>query len=103
MIHFKRPSFPVAALVLAIFTSTPSHAAIECSVPMGSSTSCTCHGDAECNEMFSKYCKEGGGRCDSGTGICTCAAKAPTPTTGAPPKTGNPVAAPILNLSLIHI
>ena len=34
---------------------------------------CSCHGDAECNEMFTSYCKEGGASsCDTGTGNCTC-------------------------------
>jgi hypothetical protein len=89
----------LATLILAFFTSVPGHAAIECSVPAGNSTNCRCHGDTECNEMFSKgYCKEGNDHCDSGTGICTCAAaKAGSTITGTPPKHVNPVAAPIVN------
>lgn len=37
---------------------------------------CSCTGDAECNDMFTNYCKEGGASsCDNGTGKCTCEMK----------------------------
>jgi hypothetical protein len=66
---------------MLLAASTPSHAAIECSVPGVPSNPgryCSCHGDDECNDMFSNYCKEGSGSC-SGSGdttYCTCALKA---------------------------
>jgi hypothetical protein len=81
----ERPSVPVAVTLFAAFilgcTIAPSHAAVECSVPGVPSNPgryCSCHGDEECNDMFSNYCKEGNGSC-SGSGdttYCTCALKA---------------------------
>jgi len=37
---------------------------------------CSCTGDAECNDMFTNYCKEGGAAsCDNGKGTCSCEMK----------------------------
>jgi hypothetical protein len=37
---------------------------------------CSCTGDADCNDMFTNYCKEGGASsCDNGTGKCSCEMK----------------------------
>ncbi len=77
------------ALTLALFTSTPSHAAISCT-PIHGETHCVCHGDSECNDMFSKYCKETSGTCDTGHDACECTIKANikgNPTKHKPPVT----------------
>ena len=72
MTKSKRPSFRVAAALLAglaftLFASAPSFAEIHCA-----GGHCNCSGDKDCNEMFEHHCSATSGSCNNDNNTCVC-------------------------------
>jgi hypothetical protein len=90
MTKSKRPSFHVAAallaaFILASFASAPARAEIRCA-----GGHCNCSGDKDCNTMFTSLCTDTGGSCNNDNNTCTCNQKALSTSGGTkkPPKVG---------------
>jgi hypothetical protein len=63
----------IAALFVLSVGNMPAHATFKCE-----GTACTCSGDADCNDMFSKSCGKDNGSCtvdNNGGTKCSCTKK----------------------------